>query len=65
MPVQTVTIRRQLSDGSLSEHTKPVYLCEVCGAFAHYGSPAVKNGHRVRIWHCPSHLPNSERNAAA
>lgn len=54
MPVQTITLR-----GVGYEHTKPLYLCEVCMAPASYGFTVLENNHRKRRWYCREH--NSER----
>ncbi len=65
MPVQRITIRRTLSDGTRVEHQKPLYLCEDCLSPASYGFTTIVNNHRVRKWFCKSHLPlPKERNVA-
>lgn len=51
-PVQAITIR---SMGQ--EHTKPLYLCEVCHGHASYGFTVLQNNHRVRKWFCLEHRP--------
>ena len=55
-------VRRTLSDGTVSEHQKPLYLCEECLSPASYGFTRLENNHRVRRWYCAAHKP--QENAA-
>lgn len=61
MPVQSITIRATLRDGTKVEHIKPLYLCEICGAFASCGEVSMRNNKRIRLWYCAEH--NTDRRA--
>jgi hypothetical protein len=64
MPVQSITIRATLSDGTKVEHIKPLYLCE-CGKPASFGQVVMRNNKRVRLWYCAEHWPIQQARAGA
>lgn len=57
MPVETIIIRRTLSDGTKAEHSKPLYRCEACMEPASFGFTEGDGNKRKRRWYCRTHKP--------